>query len=55
MEKRGLLSSDWQTSELGRPAKFYALTPAGTRQLERETREWKAFALAVTRVLRPAT
>lgn len=55
MEKKGLLASDWKTSELGRPAKFYRLTPAGKKQLENEIAEWKDFALAVSRVLRPVT
>lgn len=52
MEKKGLLASDWKTSELGRPAKFYRLTPAGKKQLEQEMLEWKDFTVAVGRVLR---
>ena len=51
MEQRGLISSDWQTSELGRPAKFYRLTPAGRKHLKRETAEWKAFAASVSIIL----
>ncbi|MEP6618542.1 MAG: PadR family transcriptional regulator [bacterium] len=54
MEKRGLVASDWQTSELGRPAKFYRLTPAGRRQLKQETADWFAFVAAVSIVLEPA-
>jgi PadR family transcriptional regulator, regulatory protein PadR len=53
MEKRGLISSDWQMSELGRPAKFYTLTAAGRRHLKQETAEWFAFAAAVSLVLEP--
>ena len=55
MEKRGLIASDWQMSELDRPAKFYKLTPAGRRQLKTETAAWLAFARAVTLVLEPAS
>jgi PadR family transcriptional regulator PadR len=55
MEKRGLLASDWQTSELGRPAKFYSLTPAGKQHLEREMAEWSDFTMAVGMVLRPVS
>ena len=55
MEKRGLLASDWQTSELGRPAKFYRLTAAGKKHLEQELVDWKEFTHAVARVLRPVT
>jgi transcriptional regulator len=51
MEARGLLSSAWGTSELGRRAKFYALTAKGRAQLARETKAWKAFASAVSEVL----
>jgi DNA-binding PadR family transcriptional regulator len=45
------LSATWGTSELGRRAKFYALTPKGRAQLAKETKAWKAFAHAVTEVL----
>ena len=51
MEHRGLITSDWRKSELGRPAKFYRLTPAGRRYLKTETAEWKAFAASVAVVL----
>ncbi len=53
MEKRGLVASDWEMSELGRPAKFYKITPAGRKQLKAESVEWLAFAKAVTLVLEP--
>jgi transcriptional regulator len=51
MEARGLLSSSWGTSELGRRAKFYALTQKGRARLAEETKAWRAFAGAVTEVL----
>ena len=53
MEQRGWIRSDWRRSELDRPAKFYRLTAAGRRQLEKETTEWRAFATAVATVLEP--
>jgi transcriptional regulator len=55
MEKRGLIASDWEMTELGRPAKFYKLTPAGRSHLKQESAEWLAFARAVTLVLEPGT
>jgi PadR family transcriptional regulator, regulatory protein PadR len=55
LEQRGWLMSEWGTSELGRRAKFYRLTPQGAAALERETAEWQRFASAVTSVLLPAT
>ena len=54
MEQRGWIQSDWRRSELDRPAKFYRLTPAGRRQLKRETSDWRAFAAAVAIVLEPS-
>ncbi len=55
MEERKLIASAWRESELGRPAKFYRLTPQGRKQLRDETADWLAFAGAVTRILQPAT
>lgn len=52
LELAGWITADWHTSELGRRAKFYALTPAGRRHLERETREWQRLSAAISRVLR---
>jgi PadR family transcriptional regulator, regulatory protein PadR len=51
MERRGWIKSDKRMSELGRPAKFYQLTPIGRRHLQDETTEWLAFAREVVRVL----
>jgi transcriptional regulator len=51
LEKRGLLASEWGTSELERRAKFYHLTSEGRRALDRETARWARFSAAVSRVL----
>lgn len=51
MEKRGWIKAEWGTSEIGRKAKLYSLTPAGRRQLKSETEDWAAFARAVSTVL----
>jgi transcriptional regulator len=55
LEERGLVSSEWRTSDGGRAAKLYALTPLGRKHLRAETDEWLAFAKAVTRILQPQT
>ena len=52
MEEAGWLSSFWGESENNRRAKFYALTKAGTRQLEAETEQWSRVALAMTNALK---
>src|SRR5882724_6980760 len=54
MEKRGWIEADWGTSDLGRRARFYRLTPKGRKQLRAEAAEWTAFAAAVTRVMQTA-
>lgn len=51
LELAGWISAEWKTSELGRRAKFYALTRAGRRVLDKETEEWHRLASAITRVL----
>ena len=44
LERKGLIEAEWGLSENNRRAKFYALTPAGRKQLARETREWQRTA-----------
>jgi transcriptional regulator len=53
MEQRGWIRADWGTSELGRKAKFYRLTPVGRKRLAARTEEWARFADAVSKVLLP--
>jgi PadR family transcriptional regulator PadR len=52
LELAGWITSAWGTSELGRRAKFYTLTPAGRRRLAEETDEWQRLSSAISRVLR---
>jgi PadR family transcriptional regulator PadR len=54
LEEQGAIAAEWGISENNRRAKFYRLTRAGARQLERETESWERFAAAVARVLRTA-
>lgn len=51
LELRGLLSSEWGSSDNNRRAKFYALTKSGRRELERETEYWRRLSGAVARVM----
>lgn len=51
MEQRGLIQASWGTSELGRKAKFYRITPAGRKRLAASTAEWARFSAAISRVL----
>jgi transcriptional regulator len=51
LEHRGLIASEWGTSENNRRAKFYHLSKAGTKRLEHETFRWTQMVEAVTNVL----
>jgi len=51
LQQRGWISADWGTSDNNRRAKYYALTRAGRKQLERQAGEWRAMAAIVGRVL----
>jgi PadR family transcriptional regulator PadR len=55
LEENGWVAGEWGTSGNNRRAKFYRLTPAGRRQLERETEEWQRLSAAVHRVLNHAS
>jgi transcriptional regulator len=53
LEKRGLLRSEWGTSELDRRAKFYHLTRKGRAALERDRAELLRFAQSIKDILEP--
>jgi transcriptional regulator len=52
LERAGWIDADWQTSDTGRRAKYYALTAGGRRQLDVETANWSRRVAAVARLLR---
>jgi transcriptional regulator len=54
LEHQGWISSDWGESENKRKAKFYRLTAAGKRQLQRETQNWDRMADVIAGILRTA-
>ena len=41
LEQEGCIESEWGVSENNRKAKYYKLTRAGRKQLEREARDWQ--------------
>ncbi|MFC1499790.1 PadR family transcriptional regulator [Candidatus Zixiibacteriota bacterium] len=51
LEHKGLLASEWGTSENNRRAKYYRLTKAGKRRLGTETVRWTHLIEAVGNVL----
>jgi transcriptional regulator len=46
------LKAEWGTTDTGRRARFYTITPAGRRQLEEEERSWGFLTSAVDKALR---
>ena len=51
LEEQGWIAAEWGVSDANRQAKFYRLTRAGEKQLQRETESWSQVSLAVSRVL----
>jgi PadR family transcriptional regulator len=51
LEHHGFIVSTWGESENKRRAKDYALTPAGRRRLQDETRSWNRMAEIIAAVL----
>ena len=51
LEQEGLISSSWGVSDNNRKARFYKLTRAGRRQIERDTRAWEATSAIMLRFL----
>ena len=51
LEQEGYVASSWGVSDNNRKAKFYRLTRAGHRQVERETRDWQRTTDILARFL----
>jgi transcriptional regulator len=51
LEQDGAIESEWGLSENNRKAKFYRLTKAGRRQLQREARHWEQATAILARFL----
>ena len=54
LEQQGWIKAQPGVSDTGREAKFYALTAAGRRQLEREIESWDRLSSAIQLVVREA-
>lgn len=51
LEQRGLIDSEWSVSDNNRRAKFYKLTRAGAKQLQKELGEWQRLSAAIALIL----
>jgi PadR family transcriptional regulator PadR len=54
LELRGLLSSEWGISDNNRRAKYYRLTAAGRKQLQKESARWDLISAAIARIMETA-
>jgi transcriptional regulator len=54
LEQEGYISSEWGVSDNNRRAKYYKLTRAGRKQLEREARDWAQTTEILARFLTPS-
>jgi PadR family transcriptional regulator, regulatory protein PadR len=52
LEKAGLITSEWGTTDNNRKARYYRLTAAGRRALGAEVENWRRFAAGLEAVLR---
>jgi PadR family transcriptional regulator, regulatory protein PadR len=54
MEQSGWIKSAWALTETGRRAKYYRLTPAGRRELEKAEKSFEELVKGVRAVMRYA-
>jgi transcriptional regulator len=52
LEQNGWIEARWGESENNRRAKYYSLTRAGRRALQRETAEWQRLSAAISLVVK---
>jgi PadR family transcriptional regulator, regulatory protein PadR len=51
LDQKGWIKGEWQRSENNREARYYTITGAGTRALERQTARWRRLASLVDKLL----
>ena len=52
LEQNGWINAEWAVSENNRRAKYYSLTKAGRKALERESTDWERLATAISAIVR---
>ncbi|HEV3512484.1 MAG TPA: PadR family transcriptional regulator [Candidatus Sulfotelmatobacter sp.] len=53
LEQEGYIRSEWGTSQNNRRARFYRLTRAGRKQVEKESQRWEKAAAILARFVSP--
>ena len=54
LQQKGWISARWGVSETGRRARFYSLTRAGRKQIEKEIENWDRIATTMAHFLAPS-
>jgi transcriptional regulator len=52
LEQEGWVTAEWKLSDNNRRAKYYRLTAAGRRHLDREAANWDRLAAAISLVMK---
>jgi DNA-binding PadR family transcriptional regulator len=52
LEQEGWIKAEWATSENNRRARYYSLTRAGRKELEKEKANWNRLSAAITQVVK---
>jgi PadR family transcriptional regulator, regulatory protein PadR len=53
LEQEGYIASEWRASENNRRAKYYSLTAAGRKQIQKEAQQWERTTAIISRFLSP--
>lgn len=52
LEKDGLITSEWGTTDNNRQARYYQITASGRRAFKEEVENWRKFSIGLEAVLR---
>jgi transcriptional regulator len=53
LEQEGYIKAAWGQSDNNRRAKYYSLTRAGRRAMEKEAAQWERLSAAISLIVRP--
>ena len=51
LEQKGWITGSWQRTESNREAKYYGITRAGTRALQKQTEKWRRLTGLMDKLL----
>ena len=54
LEQEGWIQAEWKVSETNRRARFYSLTRAGRKALQKEAAQWDRLSAAISFIVRTA-